>query len=205
MHRRLKKLSLPALFLGSAVLAAIVVGCNQVTVPEGCAVINGFELERYLGAWYEIARLENRFERGLTQVSARYEKRADGAVSVCNRGFRLSSGAWEEARGVARFVGQPTEGRLKVSFFGPFYAGYNIIAIDATGYQWAMVAGPTRKYLWILARHKTLPPDVMARLIEQARAQGFDVEKLVRVAHDESLPVATPPASQGSPSPMVAP
>lgn len=205
MHRLAQTIWLSVLLLGSAALSLALTGCNQITVPEGCAVVTGFDLERYLGTWYEIARLENDFERGLTQVSALYEKRADGSVSVCNRGRRASSGAWKEAKGVARFVGQPTEGRLKVSFFGPFYAAYNIIALDATGYQWAMVAGPTRQYLWILARQKTLPPDVMATLLEQARSQGFDVDRLVRVVQDEPLPSAPPSPSPSSAPPTGAP
>lgn len=182
--------------LGCRVVVALAVtlltGCGQVAVPDGTTAVTGFDASRYMGTWYEIARLENSFERGLTRVTAQYAQRPDGRVTVINRGYRERSGKWEEAKGVAAFVGAMTEGRLKVSFFGPFYAGYNVIALDPSGYQWAMVAGPTHQYLWILSRQRTLDPKVMDALVAQARSQGFKVDALVKVAQDEVGPVPAP-------------
>jgi apolipoprotein D and lipocalin family protein len=146
--------------------------------------VQGFELERYLGTWHEIARLDHRFERGLTNVTATYTMREDGGVRVVNRGFRPATGAWEEAIGKAYFVGAPSVGSLKVSFFGPFHGGYNVIDLDRDGYRYALVCGPTRSYLWILARQPTLEDATVRALVEKARALGFAVDNLVYVAQD---------------------
>jgi len=163
------------------ILLLLLSGC--VTIPADIAPVRGFELERYLGRWYEIARLDHGFERGLTHVTADYHLLEDGRVRVVNRGYRPEEGRWETAEGVARFVGPPDVGRLKVSFFGPFYGAYNIIALDMAAYDWALVCGPNRSYLWILARTPQLDPVVTAKLIDQARAQGFAVDELIMVPH----------------------
>ena len=104
-------------------------GC-AVAPPAGVTPITGFELNRYLGPWYEIARLDHSFERGLSNVSATYGRREDGGVQVMNRGYDDRQGIWKEAEGRAYFLGEPTVGSLKVSFFGPFYGGYHLIALD---------------------------------------------------------------------------
>lgn len=157
-------------------------GCGT-GVPEGLAPVAGFELERYLGKWYEIARLDHRFERGLTNVSAEYSMREDGGVTVLNRGYNRDKEKWSEARGKAKFIGDPAVGSLKVSFFGPFYGGYHIIALDTDAYEWAMVAGPNRSYLWILSRETALEPAVLSDLVGRAREWGFDTDKLIYVDH----------------------
>jgi apolipoprotein D and lipocalin family protein len=159
----------------------IMAGC--VAIPADIEPVRGFELERYLGRWYEIARLDHSFERGLINVTADYSLLEDGGVRVVNRGFRPAEGRWEAAEGVARFVGPPDVGRLKVSFFGPFYGGYNIIALDKAAYHHALVCGPNRSYLWILAREPRLDPAVTARLVSQARELGFAVDDLIMVEH----------------------
>ena len=114
-------------FFASAIISAILSGCTGI--PNGVKAIDGFEINRYLGTWYEVARLDHRFERGLTKISATYTLRPDGGVNVLNKGWNQADGKWEQAEGKAYFVGQPGNGRLKVSFFGPFYGGYNIIAL----------------------------------------------------------------------------
>ncbi len=157
-------------------------GCTGI--PDGVTPVTGFELERYLGTWYEIARLDHRFERGLSNVTATYGRRADGGVSVLNRGFDTDAGAWKEASGKAYFIDDPGTGRLKVSFFGPFYGGYNVMALDETGYRYALVCGPNRSYLWLLARSPALDEGVVDTLIERARAAGFPVDELIRVSHE---------------------
>jgi apolipoprotein D and lipocalin family protein len=150
--------------------------------------VRGFELERYLGRWYEIARLDHRFERGLVGVTADYRLRPDGRIEVRNRGYDPRKGVWREARGVARVAGDPSRGQLKVSFFGPFYGGYNVIALDED-YRWAMVVGPTRGYLWILAREPQLDARTVSALVDQARAAGFPTDRLVFV---EPAPTSAP-------------
>ena len=152
-------------------------GC--VELPEGIEPVSGFELERYLGKWYEIARLDHRFERGLIDITAEYSLRDDGGVRVINRGYNVEYQEWDSAEGKAYFVGRSDIGRLKVSFFGPFYGGYNIIALDKDNYSYAMVAGPDRSYLWILSRTPTLDKEIVERLVAQAKDLGFPVDQLI--------------------------
>ncbi|MGB4874641.1 MAG: lipocalin family protein [Candidatus Competibacter sp.] len=158
-------------------------GC-AVAPPGGVTPVSGFDLNRYLGKWYEIARLDHPFERGLSNISATYSVRDDGGVRVLNRGYNDPVGAWKEAEGRAYFTGEPTVGSLKVSFFGPFYGGYHIIALDKTDYSHVMISGPNRDYLWILARTRTLPRAVLDDLLNQAKALGFATEQLIWVRQD---------------------
>lgn len=151
-------------------------------------IISNFDLERYLGTWYEIARLDHKFERGLSNVTATYSLRDDGGVRVVNRGYNEETGKWDEAVGKAYFVESPDKGRLKVSFFGPFYGGYNIIEIDQVEYQYSMVAGPNRSYLWILARTPELEPGLLDRLVGRARELGFSTDELIFVEHTKQSP-----------------
>lgn len=163
--------------------AGLSVGCTGV--PEGVEVVDGFELERYLGTWYEIARLDHRFERGLSNVTANYSRRADEeGVDVVNRGYNERAGEWEEAQGEAYFIDTPYKGRLKVSFFGPFYGAYNIIELDKENYEYSMVAGPDRSYLWILARTPDLDEFTVERLVSAANELGFPTDELIYVDHD---------------------
>lgn len=158
----------------------VLAGCTGV--PEGLQPVSGFQLERYLGRWYEIARLDHRFERGMTQVTADYRLLPDGRVEVTNRGYDVAKSAWREAKGVARFQGARDVGSLEVSFFGPFYGGYNVLVLDAN-YRYALVAGPDRDYLWILAREPQLDRATRDRLVAQAKSWGFDTESLIYVEH----------------------
>jgi apolipoprotein D and lipocalin family protein len=173
------------LFLG------VLAGCTAV--PTGVEPVRGFDLDRYLGTWHEIARLDHSFERGLTNVTATYAKRDDGGVGVLNRGFDPVKGTWKEARGRAYFLHGPDIASLKVSFFGPFYGGYHVFALDPD-YRWALVAGPSKSYLWILAREPYLPPDVLAELVETARRAGFDTGNLIYPPNNQgnaSAPIST--------------
>jgi apolipoprotein D and lipocalin family protein len=165
------------------IVAMLLLAAGCTGIPDGVEVVDNFELERYLGTWYEIARLDHRFERGLTNVTANYSMRDDGGVRVLNRG-RKADGEWEETEGKAYFVDRPEIGRLKVSFFGPFYGAYNIMELDTDQYQHAMVAGPNRDYLWILARQPELDAAVLEQLVETARALDFPVDELIYVEHD---------------------
>ena len=165
-----------------ALLVMLVPGC--VGLPEGITPVAEFDVQRYLGQWYEIARLDHSFERGLEKVSADYSLRNDGGINVINRGYDTAKKEWKEAKGRAYFVGEPTVGRLKVSFFGPFYGGYNIIALDQQGYSYSMVCGPDRSYLWILSRTPEMEAALLTRLVDQAKDLGFDTSSLIYVKHD---------------------
>lgn len=123
-------------------------------VPDGVTPVTPFELNRYLGEWHEIARLDHRFERGLTNVTANYSLRDDGGVKVINRGFNAEDNEWQQAEGKAYFVGDSNTGALKVSFFGPFYGSYNVAKLSAD-YNVVLVIGPSTDYAWLLARSKT--------------------------------------------------
>lgn len=172
----------PALLLVVLALAAVS-GCTSA--PPGVNPVGGFVLDRYLGTWYEIARLDHSFERGLTDVTADYSLRDDGGVDVLNRGYDPTKAEWKEAEGRAYFLGAPDTGSLKVSFFWPFYGGYHVMALDPD-YRWVMVAGPSHGYLWILARSPTLADDVLEPLLDQARDAGFDLTGLIRVKHGQA-------------------
>ena len=172
-------------------VATIVTGCTSI--PEGLQPVTGFEPDRYLGKWYEIARLDHSFERDLSNVSATYTRGKNDDIRVKNKGFNTKTGAWKQIEGHARFLEGDTLGSLKVSFFGPFYGGYHIIALDRQDYRYAMVTGPSRSYLWILARNKTLEESIYAELVSQASAWGFDTAQLIRVEQnlpDEQLQLA---------------
>lgn len=158
-------------------------GC--LGMPAGVTPVTGFDLQRYLGTWYEIARLDHSFERGLTRVTADYSLREDGGVRVLNRGWSAAAGEWEEAEGRAYFVEDSSTGYLKVSFFGPFYGSYVITELGREEYDYALVSGPDTSYLWILARTPTLEPAVLERLVARARALGFPADELIPV--DQSV------------------
>ncbi len=155
------------------------------STPKGVATIEPFDAKRYMGKWYEIARLDHRFERGLTNVTAEYMLKDDGGISVVNKGYDTEKGKWKDAEGKAEFVDGPDQARLKVSFFGPFYGGYNVIALDDE-YRYAMVTGNDRDYLWLLSREKEIPEEVKQRYLKQARDQGYDVDALIWVEHDRA-------------------
>lgn len=156
-------------------------GC--VGAPEHIQPVENFELQRYLGTWYEIARLDHSFERGLEQVTATYSLRSDGGLKVINKGFNPGKNKWKEAEGKAYFVADPDIGQLKVSFFGPFYGGYNIIELDKENYQYSLVCGPNLSYLWILARNPDLNKTIVDRLVAKARSLGFATDQLIYVKH----------------------
>jgi apolipoprotein D and lipocalin family protein len=164
----------------AAAFALLLAGC--LGAPEGIEPVRGFEAERYMGRWYEIARLDHSFERGLEQVTATYALNEDGTVAVLNKGYDPAKAEWNEAEGKAKFVGAPDVGALKVSFFGPFYGAYNVIELDPD-YRHALVVGPNRSYLWILARSPSLPAAELERLVAKAKSLGFDTSTLIRVRH----------------------
>jgi apolipoprotein D and lipocalin family protein len=169
------------LALGLVASAAMLAGC--VGLPQGVEPVRGFDLDRYLGKWYEIARLDHSFERGLEQVTAEYSLRDDGGVRVVNRGFDTAKDAWDEAVGKAYFVEDEDLGYLKVSFFGPFYGSYIVFELDPD-YRHAFISGPDRSYLWLLARTPEVDPAVLERFRARASELDFDLSELVLVNHE---------------------
>jgi apolipoprotein D and lipocalin family protein len=163
-----------------ATFGPLLVACTYT--PEGIEPVKGFDAGRYMGRWYEIARLDNRFERGLEQITAEYALQPDGTVKVTNRGFDVARGEWREAQGKAKFTRSPDVGALKVSFFGPFYGGYNVVDLDPE-YTHSLVVGSNRSYLWILSRTPTPPREEIERLIAKAAALGFETDALIYVQH----------------------
>ncbi len=160
-------------------ISILISGC--VNIPENVSPVTGFDIDQYLGTWYEIARLDHSFERGLERVTAEYSLRDDGGIKVVNRGLDPQKNRWKEAIGKAYFVGDSTLGSLKVSFWGPFYSSYNIIDLDKKKYSYSMVCGPNKSYLWILAREPHLEETLKSELIKKAKDLGFETEKMIHV------------------------
>ena len=161
------------------IVSLLLSGC--LGMPKNVTPVTGFELNRYLGTWYEIARLDHSFEQGLDQVTAEYTVRDDGGVKVRNRGFDAVKKAWQEAEGKAYFARGKDEGYLKVSFFGPFYGSYVVFELDRKSYQYAFVSGSEKSYLWFLSRTPTVSAELMERFVNRAKALGFDTGQLIRV------------------------
>lgn len=163
------------------VIAILLSGC--LGMPESVKPVQAFDTDRYLGKWYEIARLDHSFEEGLDRVTAEYALREDGGISVTNRGFLTAEDRWKEAEGKAYFVNGSDEGYLKVSFFGPFYGSYIVFELDEEDYQYAFISGPDTSYLWMLSRTPTVDPALIEKFVAQASALGFDTSKLIFPAH----------------------
>ncbi len=164
------------------VLLLFISACT--TVPEGIKPVQSFEVEAYLGKWYEIARLDHGFERGLSQVTAEYSLRDDGGIRVINRGYSAADDKWEQAEGKAYFVEDKNTAHLKVSFFGPFYGSYIVFELDPQ-YQYAFISGPSRDYLWLLARQPQVSDKLKSEFIAAAQAKGFAVDELIFVEQPE--------------------
>jgi apolipoprotein D and lipocalin family protein len=172
--------------IGGKMRVAIVVfmslfvgGC--LGVPKGVSPVKDFDSNKYLGKWYEIARLDHSFERGLNSISAEYSLRDDGGVRVINRGFSIAGNKWKETEGKAYFVNGQDQGHLKVSFFGPFYSSYVVFELDKDKYQYAFVAGYNKSYLWLLSRTPTVNKDLIDQFVFRGKDLGFDTDKLIFV------------------------
>lgn len=166
-------------------LLLILAACQGM--PEQIKPVQNFELDKYLGKWYEIARLDHSFERGLDNVTAEYSMREDGGVKVRNRGYSTIEQAWDDAVGKAYFVETKDQGYLKVSFFGPFYGSYVVFGLDQSDYQYAFVSGPNHSYLWLLSRTPQLAPEIVDQFLQQAQAAGFDTSALIFVKQDKHI------------------
>ena len=162
-------------------LAVFMSGCTGL--PDGVVPVDDFDSSRYLGKWYEIARLDHSFERGLDRVTAEYAQRDDGGLKVINRGYSREDNEWKDVEGKAYFVSDENTGHLKVSFFGPFYGSYVVFELDSQDYQYAFVAGYNKSYLWLLARTPEVSEELVARFVNRAGKLGFDTDRLIFVKH----------------------
>lgn len=182
----LSKRPISGLLLAIALAAAQF--ANAKTPPEGVVPVENFELELYLGLWYEIARTDNRFERNLESVTAEYTLRDDEGIRVFNRGWNAKKEKWSDVDGRGYKIGAPDTGSLKVTFFWPFYAGYHVFELDHEGYQYALVSGDNHSYMWILARTPELPQSTLDALLKKADEAGFDSKELIWVDHEKVHP-----------------
>lgn len=167
----------------AAVAGAVVYAARTPRIPPGVVPVENFDIGRYMGKWYEVARIDHRFERGLQRTQAEYTRNRNGTVHVINRGFDPKRNFWKIAHGTAKATLTPDIGALKVSFFGPFYAGYNIVAL-CPHYQWALVIGGDVRHCWILSRTPALPEGVSEMLLERAATMGVDTQSLLWVHQD---------------------
>lgn len=159
--------------------------CRKPTPPKGITPVSDFDARKYLGKWYEVARFDYYFERGLNNVTAEYALNNDESIRVINRGYDPVRMKWKKSEGKAIFTGSKKCAALKVSFFGPFYAGYNVIAVEPD-YQSALVCGQSRDYLWILSRTPDIPLSIKTHYLEIAKGYGFPINKLIWVKQDGS-------------------
>lgn len=154
------------------------------TIPKNATAVKPFDKEKYLGKWYEIARFDFKFEKNLDNTTAEYSLNDNGSIKVDNQGYNTIKNEWKQAIGKAKFVKDDNTAMLKVSFFGPFYGGYNVIAIDEE-YKYALIAGSSLKYLWILSRETTIPEEVKTNYLTIAKNIGYDTSKLLWINHDK--------------------
>ena len=165
-------------------IAFVLTSC-KATIPKKAVAVTNFDKAKYLGKWFEIARLDYKWEKNLNNVTAEYSLKDDGTIKVDNRGYNVKKDKWEESIGKAKLVKKDNVGMLKVSFFGPFYSGYNVIAVDPD-YKYALVAGESLKYMWILSRETTIPESVKADYLIKAQEIGYNVTDLVWVEHNKA-------------------
>jgi len=177
------------------VLGLLALGCGCAPGTRHIPAVEGFVLDRYLGKWYEIARLPHSFEEGLSHVTAEYSRRPDGTIQVVNRGYDAEAGRWRSATGRARPASDEGRGELRVTFFWPFWGAYRIIALDEEGYRYAMVTSSRMSYLWILSRSPTLPKETLCLRLAKARQYGFNLSRLILVDQSPGPPPLTPPPS----------
>ncbi len=172
-------------YLYSLILSVLIMGCSpsKEMSAEFIPVVQNFNLNRYLGTWYEIARLPHTFEKDLDKVTATYSLRKDGMIEVINKGFNTKSGEWKEAKGKARFKDKSGNAYLEVSFFWIFYGDYKVIELDTLDYSYAMITSRSKDYFWILSRAPKLDDEIYDSLIAKAQNYGFDISKIYKVVH----------------------
>lgn len=171
-----------SLILIGLLVSAFSTGCSKQNETIDYSTVEELDLEKYLGTWYEIARFDHRFERGLVGVTANYSLRPDGKIKVVNSGYKNTlDGEYSEAIGKAKIPDPLNEpGKLKVSFFWIFYGDYYVLELD-DNYQWAVIGSSLDKYLWILSRSPQLHPDIYADLLQRIANRGYNTSELIKV------------------------
>jgi len=175
----MKKPVLLALFL-----SILCCNCSSQSKDSGVdkSTVSGVDLNRYLGRWYEVARFDHSFEKGLTGVTATYSLRSDGKIKVLNEGYKNSlDGRHKKAVGKAMIPNPQDLSKLKVSFFLNFYADYLIMELDQVNYQYAMIGSNSDNFIWILNREPKISDSIYNMLVEKAKKRGFAVENLIKV------------------------
>ncbi|WP_332454655.1 lipocalin family protein [Chryseobacterium aquaticum] len=175
-----QKIAIP---VSLGIIGLLLLNSCSVGIPDGATAVKNFDSDKYLGKWYEIARFDYKFERNMDNVTANYSLNSDGSIKVQNQGYNYVKKEWKESIGEARFVNDKSEARLKVSFFKPIWAGYNVIDID-DNYQNALVVGNSTKYIWILSRDKKMPESIKERFLAKAQKLGYDTNALIWVKHN---------------------
>jgi len=178
-----KLIIVAGIVIGFLVSILFLTGCLRK--PDQVSPVTNFQVDKYLGTWYEIARLDYYHEKGLNHVTATYSLRDDGGLEVLNRGLLSAKNKWRESTGKAYFVEGKHTGYLKVSFFGPFYSSYIIFYVD-DNYEYALVTSSDKSYLWLLARTPTISGEIKAALLSKAAGLGFDTNKLIYVEQTET-------------------
>ena len=174
---------LPSIVLSFPLILVLLYGCSvsKEMSTEFIPAVKSFDLQRFLGTWYEVARLPHSFENGLDKVTATYTLRDDGKIRVLNKGFDTTKGEWKEANGKARIKDPAAGAFLEVSFFWIFYADYKVIELDTANYSYAMVTSSSKKYLWILSRTPYLDDTIYDTLIRKADEWGFNSSMIYKV------------------------
>lgn len=174
------------LVIGGTILSIMTIASLNScrSIPKGAVAVKPFYSQKYMGKWYEIARLDFRFEKNLNNTTATYSFNDNGTIKVVNKGFNYITNQWKEAVGKAKFVSDANEAKLKVSFFGPFYSGYNVLALDPE-YKYALIVGKNLDYLWLLSRETTIPQKVKADYLAIAKKLGYNTAKLIWVEHNK--------------------
>lgn len=168
-------------------LGTLIASCSTQKMPKGAKPVHSFDAQKYLGKWYEIARYDFVFEKNMDNTMAEYSLKDDGTIKVVNSGYNYKKEKWKKAVGTAKFREAKNIGALKVSFFGPFYAPYNVIALEGD-HRYSLVAGKNLDYLWILSREKTIPDDIKQRFLQKADSLGYNTSDLVWPTHERERP-----------------
>lgn len=156
---------------------------NSCKTTNELSTVKEVDINKYLGTWYEIARLPNSFEKDMKCVTATYSLKKNGKIKVLNKGFKITKNKYSSANGTAWTPNLDFPGQLKVSFFWPFSGNYYIIALDKN-YQYALVGDPSRKYLWVLSRTSILNQKTYEMLVKLAKDKGFNTDNLLKISQD---------------------
>jgi len=182
--KKMNKMAFPLFLIGIMGASFYLLKNRKVPSPKSFKVIENFDIMMYLGKWYEIARMDFKYEKNLSNVTASYQQNSHGEITVKNRGYDELKREWKEANGKALFNGKEHQGALKVSFFGPFFSGYNIIAMNPY-YENVLIFGEDTRYMWILSRKKEIPVHVKKIFIEIAQKAGYDTDRLTWTQHSD--------------------